>query len=183
MKLHSIAVIGDHITRNAHGSQHGSDADLFGLALGLARRVLGRLLGLDPVIALEPAAEIDIGAASRAEGLMPRHGELAADRAAARAGGERRDGILRHGSDIVSSRHDVKSGALAVWFDGNENLPPEPGFEFAQSSGGGTAKRRLDRRADDQPPVRGGACACFALDEPQYLERQRKAALAGALRF
>src|SRR4051794_24954215 len=98
MKLHSIAVIRDHITRNGLGSQHGSDTDLFGLALGLARRILGRLLGLDPVIPLEPAAEIDVGAAPRAEGLMPRHGELAADRAAARAGGERRHGILRHGS-------------------------------------------------------------------------------------
>ena len=72
------------------------------------------------------------------------------------------------------------SGALAVWFGGNENLPPEPGFERAQSSGGGTAKRRLDRRAHDQLPVRGGARACFALDEPQYLERQRKVALADA---
>src|SRR5438067_1110724 len=91
--------------------------------------------------------------------------------------------ILRHGSDIVSPRHDVKSGALAVRLGGNENLPPEPGFERAQSSGGGTAKRRLDRRAHDQLPVRGGVRACFALDEPQYLERQRKAGFADALWF
>src|SRR5947208_4837486 len=91
--------------------------------------------------------------------------------------------ILRHGSDIVSSRHDVKSGALAVRLGGNENLPPKASFEGAQSSGGRAPQHRLDRRADDQLPVRGGARACFALDEPQYLERQRKVALADAPRF
>src|SRR5205823_7894699 len=100
---------------------------LVGLALGLARRIVGRLLGLDRVIALEPAAEIDIGAAGRAERLMPRRGRLAADRRAARPGGERRDGILRHAFDIGSPQHDVKSGAVAVWFGLNDNLPPKAG--------------------------------------------------------
>ena len=133
MKLPPFAVIGDDITRYGVGRQHGRDAALVGLALGLARRVVGRLFGFDPVIALEPAAEIDIGAAGRAERLMPRRGRLAADRTAARPGGERRDRILRHAFDIGSPRHDVKSGAFAVWFGLNENLPPEAGLERPQS--------------------------------------------------
>src|SRR5438477_2470824 len=105
---------------------------LLGLALGLPRWIVGRLLGFDPVVALEPTAQIDIGAPPRAERLMPRSSRLAADWTAARPGGERRDGILRHSSDIGSPRHDVKSGVLAVWFGGNENLPPQAGFEGSQ---------------------------------------------------
>src|SRR5712672_1545881 len=69
-----------------------SCAALFGLALGVARRLFGR----HPVALLEPAAEIDIGAALRAEGLMPRDRGLVADWAAALAGGKGCDGVLRH---------------------------------------------------------------------------------------
>src|SRR5207248_10515159 len=53
-----------------------------GFLVGLDVR---RLFCRDAVIALEPAAEIDIGAAAGTERLMAHHGRLAADRAAAAA--------------------------------------------------------------------------------------------------
>ena len=114
---------------------------------------------------------------------MPRHRGLAADRAAARAGGERRHGILGHPFDIVLSRHDVKIVARAARFDGNENLPPEAGFERPQSGGGGTAQCRLDRRADDQTPIGGGPGTGFSMKEAQGLEGEAEAALADTRRF
>src|SRR5258708_25814471 len=96
---------------------------------------------------------------------MPRRGGLAADRAAPRAGGERRHGILRHPSDIVSSRHDVKSAALAVRLNGKPDLSPEAGFEPAQAGPDPAAQRRPDRPADDEPPIAGRAGPGFAPDE------------------
>jgi len=60
---------------------------------GLVRRVLG----FHPIILLEPAAEIDVGAALGAERTMARRNRFAADRAGS-AGRDRDDGIMRHGS-------------------------------------------------------------------------------------
>src|SRR5205814_8893035 len=86
---------------------------LFRLALGISRRVFRRLIGRHPVALLEPAAEIDVGATLRAEGLMPRHDRLAADRAAARTGGKGFDGGLRHHFDIGSPEPGIQREA--VW--------------------------------------------------------------------
>src|SRR5204863_8305416 len=101
-------------------------AALFGLVLGVARRVFRRLIGRHPVALFEPAAEIDIGATLRAEGLMPRDSGLVADRAAALAGGKGCDAVFRHDFDIGSPSHDVKRGAVGARLDGNGDLPPEP---------------------------------------------------------
>src|SRR5207248_125290 len=102
-----------------------SCAALFGLALGVARRVFRRLIGRHPVALLKPAAEIDIGAALRAEGLTPRDRGLVADWAAARTGGKGCDGILRHHFDIGSPPHDVKRGAVGARNDaeGSRHTP------------------------------------------------------------
>src|SRR5438067_4178539 len=110
MPVPSIAVWKSHNPRRPGTPAWRSCAALFGLALGVARRVFRRLIGRHPVALLEPAAEIDIGAALRAEGLMPRVRGLVADRAAALAGGKGCDGVLRHDFDIGSPPHDVKRG-------------------------------------------------------------------------
>ncbi len=56
------------------------------LGLGLGPRVFLPLGRRDRVAAGEPAVQIDVGAALRAERPKPRRGRLAADRAFARAG-------------------------------------------------------------------------------------------------
>src|SRR5207248_465868 len=99
------------------------------------------------------------------------------------AGGKGCDGVLRHHFDIGSPSHDVKRGAVGARPDGNGDLPPEPRFEGAQCRHRRAAQRGLDRWADDEKPIGRRVGARLALDEPQCLEGQRKAAFAEALRF
>ena len=77
-----------------------------------------RLLGINAIGTLQPAAKIDIGAAAGAKGLIARNGALAAGRAVARAGWDRRDrsGIaaIDHAADIGSQGHDVKRLRVAI---------------------------------------------------------------------
>src|SRR5438067_8760763 len=137
MPVPSIAVWKSHNPRRPGTPAWRSCAALFGLALGVARRVFRRLIGRHPVALLEPAAEIDIGAALRAEGLMPRDRGLVADWAAALAGGKGCDGVLRHhfryrltaarcqkGSGRGSARRQWRSPARAALR--GRAMPPLP---------------------------------------------------------
>src|SRR5215831_1876742 len=68
---------------HARGRRPGGQSPFIGTSTLLAGVLLGRFFGRDPVVALEPAAEIDPGAANRAEWPMLRRRRLAADRARA----------------------------------------------------------------------------------------------------
>src|SRR2546427_6852730 len=133
MPVLSLVVMADDITRGAARRQHRGLLLRGGLSrFVLARTLVGRFFGRDAVVALEPAAEINIGAPPRAERLMPRHRWLAADRAAALTGRQSGHWIARHGSDIGSARRDVKSRRVAARLGGNRDMAAEAGFEYAQ---------------------------------------------------
>jgi hypothetical protein len=126
--------------------------------ISLAAIVL-RLPGFGAVDALKPPAKIDIGAAAGAEWLMPRNGMLAADRASARGGRHRRDGIgiagISHAADIGSQGHDVKrvradteAIRFAIRHRHNRDPASEAEFESSERRCRRTAQRRLDGRND-----------------------------------
>src|ERR1700690_2792332 len=88
--------------------------------------LLARLLvARDPVAVFEPAAEIDVAAARRAERPGLYAYRLAADRAGrgARTGGI---GAHRHDGDMGLNRHDVKTVAARCGDD--VDMPTKPGF-------------------------------------------------------
>src|SRR6266851_10391428 len=86
--------------------------------VAVLRLFLGRLFGGDAVAFLEPAAEVDVAAARRAEGLIARRDRLAAGRAASPPSGKLGHRIIgvgfRHAPDILSQLHDVKRTDIAA---------------------------------------------------------------------
>src|SRR6266545_5452279 len=154
MPVLSLAVIADDITCGGARRQHRGLPLRGGLSrLALARTFVPRFFGRDAVNALKPAPEIDIGAARRAEGLMLRLRQLAADRAAAPAGRQWGDGIVCHGSGYRLSAPRCQK-------------PLSRGLALLRARYGGrggfrarTARRRLGRATPFRPPARRPAAS------------------------
>ena len=153
-----------------------------------------RLIGFDAISTFQPSAKIDIGAAPGAKRLKARNRPLAAGRALAHAGWDRRDRSgttgIDHAADIGSQGHDVKRLRVAIGGTGlatrqlhDRDPAPETHFQGSKRRCRRPAQRRLDSRNDSQAPIPRRVCAGFDRQPAQRLECQCCRAFARTLRL